>query len=105
MFFFRFRITFANRLQRLSFEYIHMIFLLFLAIEKTKKFLGMVTNNNPGLVVDAYLSAVCSRYPAHRYLVGMSAQVVFRILWNLPESISDFILCLGRPVPVNLKTS
>ena len=103
--FFPYKITFANHLQRRSFNIYTCIFLLFLAIEKTKKFLGMVTNNNPGLVVDAYLSAVCSRYPAHRYLVGMSAQVVFRILWNLPESISDFILCLGRPVPVNLKTS
>ncbi|XP_062582328.1 dehydrogenase/reductase SDR family member 9-like [Saccostrea cucullata] len=72
------------------------------AFEKAQKFLKLVTNDNPGLVVDAYLNAVCSRYPAHRYVVGFSAQVVFRILWTLPESISDFILCSGRPVPMKM---
>ncbi|XP_061165728.1 dehydrogenase/reductase SDR family member 9-like [Saccostrea echinata] len=72
------------------------------SLEKAQKFLSLVTNNNSGLVVDAYLNAVCSRYPAPRYVVGFSAQVVFRILLSLPESISDFILCSARPVPVNM---
>lgn len=75
------------------------------AVDKGRKFLSAVTNNNPGQVVDAYLSAVCSRYPAHRYVVGLSAQVFYRILWNLPESISDFILCSKRPVPLNYRKS
>lgn len=75
------------------------------AVDKGKTFLSAVTNSNPGQVVDAYLSAVCSRYPAHRYVVGLSAQVFYRILWNLPEIISDFILCSKRPVPENYRKS
>lgn len=79
--------------------------LVLTAADKGRAFLSAVTNSNPGQVVDAYLSAVCSRYPAHRYVVGLSAQVFYRILWNLPESISDFILCSKRPVPENYRKS
>ena len=79
--------------------------LVLTAVDKGKTFLSAVTNSNPGQVVDAYLSAVCSRYPDHRYVVGLSAQVFYRILWNLPEIISDFILCSKRPVPANYRKS
>lgn len=79
--------------------------LVLTAADKGRAFLSAVTNSNPGQVVDAYLSAVCSRYPAHRYVVGLSAQVFYRILWNLPESISDFILCSKRPFPENYRKS
>ncbi|XP_045169553.2 17-beta-hydroxysteroid dehydrogenase type 6-like [Mercenaria mercenaria] len=44
------------------------------------------------LVVDAYLHAITSKFPKKRYLVGNDAKYIHRVMWNLPECMSDFII-------------
>ncbi|XP_052082334.1 retinol dehydrogenase 7-like [Mytilus californianus] len=51
------------------------------------------------LVVDAYVHALTSKYPKYRYLVGNDANYIFRILWNLPEWISDYLLTRTAILP------
>ena len=50
-------------------------------------------------VVDAYIHALCSKYPKYRYVVGTKANIMARFLWTVPESISDFILTFNLPCP------
>ncbi|XP_060580958.1 17-beta-hydroxysteroid dehydrogenase type 6-like [Ruditapes philippinarum] len=42
------------------------------------------------LVVDAYIHAITAKFPRKRYLVGTDAKYTYRLLWNLPEFISDY---------------
>ncbi|XP_076087440.1 17-beta-hydroxysteroid dehydrogenase type 6-like [Mytilus galloprovincialis] len=51
------------------------------------------------LVVDAYVHALTSKYPNYRYLVGNDAKYIFRILWNLPEWLSDYFLTRTALLP------
>ena len=50
-------------------------------------------------VVDAYVHALCSKYPKYRYVVGIDANTIYRFLWTVPEWISDFIMTLPQPYP------
>lgn len=43
-------------------------------------------------VVDAYVDAVTARYPKARYIIGNDANYLVRLLWNLPEWLSDYII-------------
>ncbi|XP_045168940.2 17-beta-hydroxysteroid dehydrogenase type 6-like [Mercenaria mercenaria] len=43
-------------------------------------------------VVDAYCHAITAKFPKKRYQVGNDAKYVYRLLWNLPECISDFYI-------------
>ncbi|VDI15129.1 Hypothetical predicted protein [Mytilus galloprovincialis] len=56
------------------------------------------------LVYEAYIHALTAKHPQQRYLVGYDAKLLFRILWNLPEWMSDYVLCQGRPIPAAEKT-
>ncbi|CAG2236642.1 unnamed protein product [Mytilus edulis] len=51
------------------------------------------------LVVNAYVHALTSKYPKYRYLVGNDVKYIFRILWNLPEWISDYLLTRTAILP------
>ncbi|VDI15640.1 Hypothetical predicted protein [Mytilus galloprovincialis] len=51
------------------------------------------------LVVNAYVHALTSKYPKYRYLVGNDAKYIYRILWNLPEWISDYLLTRTAILP------
>ncbi|XP_046569857.1 retinol dehydrogenase 7-like [Haliotis rubra] len=51
------------------------------------------------LVVDAYTHAITAIFPRTRYLVGNDCKYYFRLLWNLPEWISDRILSANYEVP------
>ncbi|XP_050388743.1 short-chain dehydrogenase/reductase family 9C member 7 [Patella vulgata] len=68
--------------------------------EYIKKYSDSLTNylcnGNPNLepVVSAMTHAVMSRFPNRRYLVGLDAKYIFRVLWTLPVCISDFLFCL-----------
>lgn len=39
-----------------------------------------------------------------RYVVGWDAQILFRLLWNLPEWLADFFVTLPMPTPEGVKT-
>lgn len=52
------------------------------------------------LVVDAYVHALTAKYPKYRYLAGNDAKYSLRLLWNLPEWLSDYLLSKSRPIPV-----
>lgn len=54
-------------------------------------------------VVDAYEHAITARFPKARYVVGWDAQIFFRLLWNLPEWLSDYIACKNRNMPEGAK--
>ncbi|KAK3095115.1 hypothetical protein FSP39_010460 [Pinctada imbricata] len=54
-------------------------------------------------VVDAYVHALCAKYPKYRYVVGTDANTIFRFLWTVPEWLSDFLLCSKLPVPRGIK--
>ncbi|XP_025093913.1 retinol dehydrogenase 2-like [Pomacea canaliculata] len=44
------------------------------------------------LVVDAYVLALTSRFPPTRQLVGSDVRLFYRLLWNLPTPLTDWIL-------------
>ncbi|KAK7494993.1 hypothetical protein BaRGS_00013872 [Batillaria attramentaria] len=48
--------------------------------------------DNLNLVVDAYELALTSRFPPTRQLVGWDVRIVYRLLWNLPTPLTDWIL-------------
>ena len=52
------------------------------------------------LVVDAYAHALTAKFPHYRYLVGNDARIFFRLLWNLPVWITDFILSANMKIPM-----
>ncbi|KAK6166793.1 hypothetical protein SNE40_023413 [Patella caerulea] len=71
-------------------------------IDQTKTFfdkLPETSSNNLFQVIDAYEHAITARYPKHRYIVGNDAKYFFRLLWTIPEWMSDFIICLSSPRP------
>ena len=51
-------------------------------------------NGSPHLwkVVEAYTHALTSKYPKYRYVLGIDAHFVTKILANLPELMADYIL-------------
>ncbi|XP_050388746.2 retinol dehydrogenase 16 [Patella vulgata] len=50
-------------------------------------------------VIDAYEHAITARYPKSRYILGNDAKYFFRLLWTIPEWMSDFIICFSSPRP------
>ncbi|XP_060073990.1 retinol dehydrogenase 16-like [Ylistrum balloti] len=52
-------------------------------------------------VVDAFTHALIAAYPRTRYVVGLDANVVFRLIWSLPEWIGDRLVAalVNYPVP------
>ncbi|XP_050412347.1 retinol dehydrogenase 7 [Patella vulgata] len=50
-------------------------------------------------VIDAYEHAITARYPKPRYIVGKDAKYFVRLLWTIPEWVSDFVICLNSPRP------
>ena len=51
-------------------------------------------NGSPHLwkVVRAYSHALTAKYPKYRYVLGMDAYIVVKVLGNLPEWLLDYIL-------------
>lgn len=68
-------------------------------VAATKRILQTFTSPKTHLVIDAYIHALTSKCPNHRYIVGNDANYVFRVLWNLPVSIADFILSKDQGIP------
>ncbi|XP_041366242.1 retinol dehydrogenase 7-like [Gigantopelta aegis] len=64
--------------------------------------LDKVASPHTHKVVDAYTHAITARFPKHRYLVGNDIQV-FRLVWNLPEWLSDWLLTLQTATPAGAK--
>lgn len=63
-------------------------------IEKiVEKFHKKMRHADPDLnkVIDAYVHAVTAKYPKARYIIGKDASLA-RLLWNLPEWLSDYII-------------
>ncbi|XP_052065000.1 17-beta-hydroxysteroid dehydrogenase type 6-like [Mytilus californianus] len=77
-------------------------------VEKAKKRIrtgiNYVGSPRVHLVYEAYIHALTAKHPHHRYLVGNDAKLLFRILWNLPEWMSDYVLGQGRPIPAAVQT-
>lgn len=67
------------------------------------KVLNTVMSPKVEKVVDAYEHAITSRFPKVRYVVGWDANIPFRILWNFPEWITDFILSRTMCTPEGAK--
>ncbi|XP_025093907.1 retinol dehydrogenase 7-like isoform X3 [Pomacea canaliculata] len=53
------------------------------------------------LVVDAYVLALTSRFPPTRQLVGSDVRLFYRLLWNLPTPLTDWILVNLKELLVN----
>ncbi|KAK6166794.1 hypothetical protein SNE40_023414 [Patella caerulea] len=71
-------------------------------IDQTKTLINKLpetSSNNLFQVIDAYEHAITARYPKHRYIVGNDAKYFFRLLWTIPEWMSDFVICLSSPRP------
>ncbi|XP_076087442.1 retinol dehydrogenase 16-like [Mytilus galloprovincialis] len=60
--------------------------------DEIKDFLSRIGSPKTKLVVDAYVHALTAKYPKYRYIVGNDAKYTFRLLWNLPEWASDYII-------------
>ncbi|XP_071101971.1 dehydrogenase/reductase SDR family member 9-like [Haliotis cracherodii] len=56
-------------------------------------------DGNLDKVVDAYIHAITAVYPKTRYVVGVDANTIFTLLWNVPDRITDLILGLTYPRP------
>ncbi|XP_052082336.1 17-beta-hydroxysteroid dehydrogenase type 6-like [Mytilus californianus] len=67
--------------------------------DEIKDFLQRIVSPHTNLVVDAYVHALTSKYPKYRYIVGKDAKFTFRLLWNLPEWASDYILTRKVKIP------
>lgn len=72
--------------------------------EKTQSLLTAIMSPKINKVVEAYEHAITARFPKTRYVVGWDAQIPFRILWNLPEWITDFILSKTMCTPKGAKS-
>ncbi|KAL4222540.1 Retinol dehydrogenase 5 [Mactra antiquata] len=71
--------------------------------ETLDKYLQRIVSMDTYKVVDAYVHAITAKYPKARYVVGRDANIFFRLLWNLPEWLSDYIVCRGQIVPAGAK--
>lgn len=67
--------------------------------EKTSRLLSTVMSPKVHMVVDAYEHAITARFPKARYVVGWDAQIMFRLLWNLPEWLSDYLVTRPMATP------
>lgn len=67
--------------------------------EKTSRLLSKFLSPQVHKVVDAYEHAITARFPKARYVVGWDAQILFRILWNLPEWVADFLVTRPMTTP------
>ncbi|KAK7110399.1 retinol dehydrogenase 16-like [Littorina saxatilis] len=54
------------------------------------------SSDNLHLVVDAYELALTSRFPPTRQLVGYDVRFFYRLLWNLPAPLADWLINLIR---------
>lgn len=50
------------------------------------------SSDNLDLVVDAYVKALTSRFPPTRQLVGMDVRLGYRLLWNIPTPLTDWLI-------------
>lgn len=67
--------------------------------DSVKRLLNHVTSTKTEKVVNAYVHALTAKYPKYRYVVGVDANTVFRMLWTVPEWLSDLIITCTRPKP------
>ncbi|KAL4216271.1 Retinol dehydrogenase 5 [Mactra antiquata] len=67
--------------------------------ERSTKALTLIMSSDLNKVINAYEHSITAKYPKTRYVVGWDSQILFRLLWNLPECISDFIVSRGMAVP------
>ncbi|WAR25971.1 DR9C7-like protein [Mya arenaria] len=67
--------------------------------ETTAKLLGLIMSPKIHKVVDAYEHAVLAKFPKPRYVVGLDANILFRLLWHLPEWLSDYLVSRPMPLP------
>ncbi|XP_045168366.2 short-chain dehydrogenase/reductase family 9C member 7-like [Mercenaria mercenaria] len=72
-------------------------------VEKNSKLLTTIMSPKINKVVEAYEHAVTSRFPKTRYVIGWDAQIPFRILWNLPEWMTGFIVSRTMSTPEGAK--
>lgn len=59
------------------------------------KLMGMLrkmSSDRVDLVIDGFELALTSRFPPTRQLIGYDACYVYRLLWNLPTPVADWIL-------------
>uniref|UniRef100_A0A0B6Z2G0 Uncharacterized protein n=1 Tax=Arion vulgaris TaxID=1028688 RepID=A0A0B6Z2G0_9EUPU len=64
---------------------------------------SILSTRNLDEVVDAYIHATTARFPKIRYIVGISANLIFRPLWTLPTWFVDFFYNMSFPKPDGLK--
>jgi len=57
---------------------------------------------DPNIVVDAYVKAISSKYPWHRYQLGLDATVLY-LSSHIPSYLTDLGFGLPLPVPRALK--
>ena len=63
-----------------------------IAVPKVMRKVSETACSDLHLVIDAYEVALTSRFPPTRQLVGIDARFFFRVLWNLPDPLTDWIL-------------
>lgn len=63
-----------------------------IAVPKLMQKVCEAASSNLHLVIDAYEVALTSRFPPTRQLVGNDARFFARVLWNLPDPLTDWIL-------------
>jgi hypothetical protein len=62
-------------------------------------FMQSLSSENIEEVLDAFESALFSRYPRARYVVGVDARFLWLPLQCLPEWLSDRLMRFGSPLP------
>lgn len=74
-------------------------------MEDAKKGIGAIMSSDMYKVVDAYTHALTAVYPRARYVIGFDANVLFRLIWTLPEWISDRLVAamFKFPTPAGQK--
>ncbi|XP_067649352.1 dehydrogenase/reductase SDR family member 9-like isoform X2 [Haliotis asinina] len=68
-------------------------------LETLMGLLSWEADGNLDKVVDAYTHAITAVYPKTRYVVGVDANILFRLLWHVPDIITDLLLGLTYPRP------
>ena len=63
-----------------------------IAVLKVMRKVCEAASSDLHLVVDAYEVALTSRFPPTRQLVGNDARFFVRVLWNLPDPLTDWLL-------------
>ncbi|XP_048239200.1 retinol dehydrogenase 16-like [Haliotis rufescens] len=63
-----------------------------------------LTSSDLSQVTRAYVHAVTARFPRARYIVGRDANIVFRVLWNLPLWMKDRLLTFNYIQPEGTTT-